>query len=425
MKRSIITAVVLTLAIVSIHAQKADATPQPIESFVKIEYEPEWYATQAELWHKVALNDPSNDDAWINWFRATRYNMILSDDKVDDAKLADIAQTVRKQRPNSYARYMLDYYCSMWIKSSEEYEDNMSKAISMRPDNRVLYPDYVVYLLKNGNQEQMDDILKRWYNLGEYSYSLLNYAYNEMAGMEQNGIIFVNGDTPTYSKLLVKYGKDLFPDITVICMSLLATPEYRSTVSKELGISPIPEPDYQNYDKWTDDAVMHIIRESKRPCYFSTVIPNLPSFQDKLYSEGLVYKYSDKKYDHGNNRRRMRNAPCVWLSISRTPSKRITSGNSSIGVPSISIDGNHPSSAFSLNDACVLFGIVRSIGHTKRRLSNSLPLSPTPYSTISETFRPLISIWSSCGRFASSRTFHTIPFPSNFQRIFFLFELDF
>ena len=81
-------------------------------------------------------------------------------------------------------------------------------------------------------------------------------------------------------------------------MSLLATPEYRSAVSKELGISQIPEPDYQNYDKWTDDAVMHIIRESKRPCYFSTVIPNLPSFQDKLYSEGLVYKYSDKRYDN-------------------------------------------------------------------------------------------------------------------------------
>ena len=300
MKRSIITAVFLALAVVSIHAQKADATPQPIESFVKVEYEPDWYATQAELWHKEALKNPSNDDAWINWFRATRYNMILSDgfDDVDDAKLAEIAQTVRKQRPDSYARYILDYYYSMWINSSENYEDNMSKAIRMRPDNRVLYPDYVVYLLKNGYQEQMDDILKRWYNTGEYSYNLLNYAYNEMAGMQQNGIIFVNGDTPTYSKLLVKYGKDLFPDISVICMSLLATPEYRKTVSNELGISPIPEPDYQNYDKWTDDAVMHIIRESKRPCYFSTVIPNLPSFQDKLYSEGLVYKYSDKRYDN-------------------------------------------------------------------------------------------------------------------------------
>ena len=300
MKRSIITAVVLALASVSIHAQNADATPQPIESFVKVEYEPEWYTTQAELWHKEALKNPSNDDAWINWFRATRYNMILSDgfDDVDDAKLAEIAQTVREQRPNSYARYILDYYCSMWLNSSENYQDNMSKAISMRPDNRVLYPDYVVYLLKNGNQEQMNDILKRWYNTGEYSYNLLNYAYNEMIGMQHNGIIFVNGDTPTYSKLLVKYGKDLFADKTVICMSLLATPEYRSAVSKELGISPIPEPDYQNYDKWTDDAVMHIIRESKRPCYFSTVIPNLPSFQDKLYSEGLVYKYSDKRYDN-------------------------------------------------------------------------------------------------------------------------------
>ena len=300
MKKSIITAVVLALASVSIHAQNADSTPQPIESFVKIEYEPDWYATQADLWHKEALKNPSNDDAWINWFRATRYNMILSDgfDDVDDSKLSEIAQTVRKQRPDSYARYILDYYCTMWIKRTEDFEDNMSKAISMRPDNRVLYPDYVVYLLKNGNQEQMDDIIKRWYDTGEYSYNLLNYAYNEMIGMQQNGIIFVNGDTPTYSKLLVKYGKDLFSDITVICISLLATPEYRSAVSKELGISPVPEPDYQNYDKWTDDAVMHIIRESKRPCYFSTVIPNLPSFQDKLYSEGLVYKYSDKRYDN-------------------------------------------------------------------------------------------------------------------------------
>ena len=299
MKRSIITAVVLALTTMSLNAQKADATPQPIESFVKVKYEPGWYATQAELWHKAALNDPSNDDAWINWFRATRYNMILSDgfDNIDDTKLAEIAQTVRKQRPDSYARYILDYFCTMWINSSEEYEDNMTKAITMRPDNRILYPDYVVYLLKNGNQELLDEILKKWYNTGEYSYNLLNYAYNEMIGMQLNGIIFVNGDTPTYSKLLVKHGKDLFSDITVICMSLLATPEYRNTISKELGISNIPEPD-KDYDKWMDNAVMHIIRESKRPCYFSTVIPNLPTFQDKLYSEGLVYKYSDKRYDN-------------------------------------------------------------------------------------------------------------------------------
>lgn len=300
MKRSIITAVVLALAVISIHAQKADATPQPIESFVKVKYGPGWYEKQAELWHDVALKDPSNDDAWINWFRATRYQMIMSVgfDNVDDSKLAKIAQTVREERPDSYARYILDYYCTMWIYGPEEYEDNMAKAISMRPDNRILYPDYVVYLLKTGNQEQMGEILKRWYETGEYSYNLLNYAYNEMIGMQQNGIIFVNGDTPTYSKLLVKYGKDLFPDKTIICMSLLATPEYRTTVSKELGIKPIPEPDPKTFDKWTDEAVMHIIRESKRPCYFSTVIPNLPSFQDKLYSEGLVYKYSDRKYDN-------------------------------------------------------------------------------------------------------------------------------
>ena len=284
--------------------------PEKIVTFVKTEHSTDWYAKQAKLWEAEVKKDPNNDDAWINWYRATRYKIMFeandanskndnNHDYIDGdySPLKDIAVRLAKERPDSYARYTIDYFCDMFV-SGFECEDNMLKAIEMRPDNEEMYTDYVVYLLRKGETNLMAEILKKWYNTGEYSYSLLNYAYNEMAGLEQNGIIFVNGDTPTFSKLLVKYGKDLFPDISVICMSLLATPEYRKTVSNELGISSIPEPDYQNYAKWTDDAVMHIIRESKRPCYFSTVIPNLPSFQDKLYSEGLVYKYSDRRYDN-------------------------------------------------------------------------------------------------------------------------------
>ena len=256
--------------------------PEQIVSFVKTKHDAGWYANQARLWEAQVTLTPDDDDAWINWFHATRYKLMFeSEDEsfdFDDAPLAAIAAKVRKERPDSYARYCLDYYCNMWLKESENQDDNMEKAIRMRPDNAYMYKDYVVYLLSKGKTDLMADILKRWYNTGEYSYSLLSYAYNQLAGMEHNGIIFVNGDNPTFSSLMVQYGKDLFTDRTVICVGLLYSPDYLKNI-------------------------FTVARETGRPIYFSTLMDHLP-FTDKLYSEGLVYKYSPRRYDNLSVKRR-------------------------------------------------------------------------------------------------------------------------
>ena len=153
--------------------------PEQIVSFVKTKHDAAWYSNQARLWEAQVTLTPDDDDAWINWFHATRYKLMFEseDENFDDAPLAAIAAKVRKERPESYARYCLDYYCNMWLKESKNQEDNMEKAIRMRPDNAYMYKDYVVYLLNKGKTDLMADILKRWYNTGEYSYSLLSYAY--------------------------------------------------------------------------------------------------------------------------------------------------------------------------------------------------------------------------------------------------------
>ncbi len=89
------------------------------------------------------------------------------------------------------------------------------------PDNIEAYNDYVTCLMMKGDDALLEDILRRWYASGTYSASMLNYSYNALCGMDSNSIYFVQGDSPTYSALMVQYGKGLFKSIKTISTGLL------------------------------------------------------------------------------------------------------------------------------------------------------------------------------------------------------------
>ena len=313
MKRILFPMIMLAVFLTAYASAKTDKPdsqdkPQQIVSFVKTEHDAAWYARQAELWKAQVTLTPDNDDAWINLFHATRYKLMFEseDGDYDDAPLIEIAEKARKERPESYARYCLDYYSTMWFKEYNDLEDNMEKAIRMRPDNAYMYKDYVVYLLNTGKTELMGDILKKWYETGEFSYTLLSYAYNQLAGMDLNGILFVNGDVSTFSNLMIQYGKGLHTDKTVICISLLYSPDYLKNICNQLGIRQISGPTewtQEGMKKWEEEFFLAVAKQTGRPIYFSTLSDNLP-FPDKLYSEGLVYKYSPKRYDNLSVKRR-------------------------------------------------------------------------------------------------------------------------
>jgi hypothetical protein len=44
--------------------------------------------------------------------------------------------------------------------------------------------------------------------------------------------------------------------------------------------------------------MLHIIKHTRRPAVYFSTLMNVPSFKDKLYSEGLVMRYSEKPYDN-------------------------------------------------------------------------------------------------------------------------------
>ena len=284
------------------HAQTRKEVPQKVESPIKVHQSVEWYKAQECLWKAEINKNSKNEEAWGNYYKAVRYKGWHEDVPDVSLQLDAIMENMGKAIPDTYTHYIMQYY----HKGSAHDAPNMKKAILMRPDNVELYPDYVSYLLQIGDEELMADILKRWYNSGTYSPALLNYAYNELIGLATNAVIFVKGDTPTFSKLILQYGKGIRPDVTIVNETfwVYTTEEFRERIEKKLGLPSfaelVAEGKYKRSASWEenrDELYRYLFDNATCPIYFSTTM-ELPKCTDKIYSEGLVMRYSKKRYDN-------------------------------------------------------------------------------------------------------------------------------
>jgi len=301
-KLKYISVIVACMAMQSSFAQ----TPQKVVSFVKESHDTEWYKQQAEAWKAVLTKDKHNEAAWENYYRATRYEVFndtnMKDYNSANARLEKIMQDMKKAIPNSYIYNVLMYYHNGNDLRKSSY---MEKAISMRPDEVDFFPDYISYAVLSQKDDLFTGTCKKWYDSGKYSAGLLNYDYNEMAGMEKDGIVFANGDNSIYPKWLLQHGMNLFKDKTLICLPFLYYVKYRDRILDELGVPPFPGTDKELQAKYPEgnqlamEIVKYIIKNTNRPVYFSAMGgEELVPFKDSLYSEGLLMKYSAKPYDN-------------------------------------------------------------------------------------------------------------------------------
>ena len=307
MKRTIIIAAAIIYCTFA-SAQKAET----IESFISTSHEPEWYAQQIEAWQKKVDADSKDEWAWRNLFRATNYHEMFTTGYGDEDKSpsADIIQKMEKAIPDSYALNLCKGRYCLRSDSAAMRGDNIYRAIELMPEE-VCAEDvnYLACSLWSIDPEnpKVGELFRQAYRMKYYPTRIMHYNMNMLRGMQPEALYFANGDVLLGPMKMMQDALEERTDVTVIPISYLHSPNYLQVLFRKLGIKPksFDVQDYGNqfgedwFKHFEADIIMYLIKESKRPTYFSTDILSQTCLdKDSIYNEGLLLKYSPRKYDN-------------------------------------------------------------------------------------------------------------------------------
>lgn len=269
-----------------------------VESPIVTEKDFVWYVEQKEAWKTLTQKDPTNETAWLNYYNAARY---MAWYQQEDSTAKQVVREMEKVIPDSYTFNFCAYRESVQGKGYGDPKTYAEAALAKLPDNMQFfdYDNWVCYLAMQGDEGRMRPIAKRYFDSGIYSEAVLRYSYNELSGMDDDGIYIANGDAAIIPKWLIQEGMGVQKDKTIVCASFLAVKEYREWLSKKLGID-FPEWTEGTYDAYEQALLQAIIDKYGSKVYFSTTTPSetMEPWKNKLYNEGLLLKYSAKSYDN-------------------------------------------------------------------------------------------------------------------------------
>ena len=288
----------ISLTILGISAM-AQAKAVKVESPIVTEKDYVWYTEQKEAWKALTQKDPTNETAWLNYYHAARY---MSWFHQEDSTAKQVINEMEASIPDSYTFNFCAYRESVSGKGYGDPKTYAEAALTKLPDDMQFldYDNWVCYLAMQGDEVRMKPMAKRYFDSGIYSEAVLRYSYNELAGMDENGIYIANGDAAIIPKWLIQEGMNIHKDKTIVCVPFLAVKDYRDWLCKKLGVvDPIHEEPY-----WTDEScnalLQTIIDKYGSKVYFSTTTPEetMGPWKNNLYNEGLLLKYSAKSYDN-------------------------------------------------------------------------------------------------------------------------------
>ncbi|MEZ4938333.1 MAG: SUMF1/EgtB/PvdO family nonheme iron enzyme [Crocinitomicaceae bacterium] len=286
MKQIVIILIVFSLNLV--FGQKAMKIISPA---IKMESD-EWYNEQMKLWKAKIDAEPSNEEAWYNYFRACNYSRSCGRDE-----LIEIAEDANKAIPQSFSYY---YMMNKLTSGNNSYLDS---AYAKDPSNTDIWEGLLVRAITNGDKANEVLFAEKLFNSDEEDISLYHWGYNILSSLEQNAILFTHGDNDTFGAWILQAAKNIRTDAHVVNTSLLMDSTYcnrywKLFVPNEKWVS------IQNY--YTDNKVdwdnghayiqflMKKFAESGRAIHMTVATPDYykSEFEEEdLILTGLTFKY--------------------------------------------------------------------------------------------------------------------------------------
>ena len=137
-------------------------TCEPIQSITRVQKSFDYYFEQSVLWEREVKKNPENNNAWLNYFLAARYANHFSKEATSRFKLKEIVAQAKGAIPESFEYYYMTYRL---LGDCE----NMYKANEIDPDRKVALHDLQTCYLIDGDLENANKYVKKWYQNGDWS----------------------------------------------------------------------------------------------------------------------------------------------------------------------------------------------------------------------------------------------------------------
>ena len=290
-----------------------------------------------DFWNTYVQIHPKDEVAWRNLFDVSEKKVFRRINTTKDwkgseeyRKQLNVVGRMEKAIPGTYTFY----YCAYEGSYLPEEEDKLAKehdmltlymhhveyadsAIATLPANALAsdYERWIQYLFPKSDTVRINQLLKRFYESGQYPEETLQYHFNELQGMETGAVYCGAHEGDIIGKLILQRVLGVHQDKILYDENAAMDPEYVKDVFGQIGIPFNKDWYWQGYENQIEKqrAIMrYIFDHSTRPVYLSAhnmqgyvLGYGLPDeLKARLYNEGLTIRYSTKPYDNMAVKRR-------------------------------------------------------------------------------------------------------------------------
>lgn len=289
--KKIIGSLSLVLLIFGATAQEK----QTVHSVIVEWRDVEWYKTQEKLWKAEIDKNKKNNEAWMNYYSAVRAIRNCSYDNQKELQLYTelghkIANDLFVTLPESFEANYIMYWDRGLGDNDEKF---LAKAYQLKPNDPRVLLDYLINSEIKRDKETFSRVARKLFEINRISSGALNWGYNVLTEVTENGIVFTAGDNDTYALWIVQEALNYRKDVTVINTSMIQLDDYRAKLFKEKGITPF---DFDKNELFETKLFKHIFENNAK---ISVHVSTSASAQftdttitENLYLTGLTYIYS-------------------------------------------------------------------------------------------------------------------------------------